>query len=154
VRSAIAIAALALAACGAGNGDGLDQNGQPLSGGGGNLAPPTPALAPTFDSIQANIFTPICAVPGCHGGSSAQQGLRLDPGFAYGNLVNVDSPRDPTPNTPTLIRVIPGDPDNSLIIHKLEGTQTVGDRMPDFGPYLQQSTIDVIRQWIASGAPQ
>ena len=78
-----------------------------------------------------------------------QQGLRLDPGFSAGNLINVPSPRDAN-----LIRVIPGNPDGSFIIQKLEGTQTLGDRMPQFGPYLQQSTIDVIRQWIQDGAPQ
>jgi hypothetical protein len=159
MRLAIAIAALALAGCGAGNGSGLDNNGNPLGsqaggtgaggGGGGFLLPPVPGLQPTLASIQDNVFSIDCAVPGCHGGASAQQGLRLDAGFAYGNLVNVASPRDPS-----LIRVIPGDPDNSFIIRKLEGTQTLGDRMPDGGPYLPQSTIDAIRQWIANGAPQ
>jgi len=153
VRLWIAIAVLAVAGCGAGDGEGLDQNGKPLSTSGGvPLLPPVQGLAPTFDSIQANVFTPNCAVSGCHGGAAAQQGLRLDAGFAYGNLVNVDSPRDPNPGAPTLIRVVPGNPDSSFIIHKLEGTQTLGDRMPDGGPYLQQSTIDVIRLWIANGA--
>ena len=57
---------LALAACGAGSGEGLDQNGQPLSGGGGGLAP-------TLASIQANVFNVNCAVSGCHGGAAAQQ---------------------------------------------------------------------------------
>jgi len=141
VRGGIAIAALALAACGAGSGEGLDQNGQPLASGG---AVP---LQPTFASIQDNVFSVHCAIPGCHGGGSVQFGLRLDKGFSYGNLVNVASPRDAN-----LIRVIPGNPDGSFIIQKLEGTQTLGDRMPDFGPYLPQSTIDVIRQWIAAGA--
>jgi hypothetical protein len=140
VRSAIAVLTLTLAACGAGSGEGLDQNGRPI----GSTLPP----GATFASIQANVFTPVCAVPGCHGGASAQQGLRLDAGFSYGNLVNVASPRDAT-----LIRVIPGDPDNSFIIQKLEGTQALGARMPDGGPYLQQSQIDLIRQWIAAGAP-
>lgn len=153
MRAAIAIVTLALAACGSGTGEGLDQNGRPIQSGagagGGNFAPPVAGLAPTFDSIQNNIFSVTCAVPGCHGGAGAQQGLRLDPGFAYGNLVNVASPRDSN-----LIRVIPTDPDKSFIIHKLEGTQTLGDRMPQGGPYLPQSTIDVIRQWIANGAPQ
>jgi hypothetical protein len=147
VRAAIGIVALALAACGAGSGEGLDQNGQPLSSG-GNLLPPVPALAPTLASIQANVFSVDCAVPGCHGGAGAQQGLRLDPGFAAGNLINVPSPRDSN-----LIRVVPGNPDASFIIQKLEGTQTLGDRMPDGGPYLPQSTTDVIRQWIQDGAP-
>jgi hypothetical protein len=153
VRDGIAIVALALAACGAGSGEGLDQNGQALggsgSGGGGNFAPPVQGLAPTLDSIQANVFSVNCAVPGCHGGAAAQQGMRLDPGFAAGNLISIASPRDAN-----LIRVIPGNPNDSFIIRKLEGTQTLGDRMPQGGPYLPQSTIDVIRQWIQDGAPQ
>ena len=107
MRVGIAIVMLALAACGAGNGEWLDQNGQPLSGG-GNLAPPIPGLAPTLDSIQANVFSVTCAVPGCHGGAGAQQGLRLDPGFSAGNLINVASSQDAT-----LVRVIPGNPGGS-----------------------------------------
>jgi hypothetical protein len=52
--------------------------------------------------------------------------------------------------------VIPGDPDGSFIIQKLEGRPAplLGDQMPQGGPYLDQSTIDVIRQWIKDGAPQ
>src|SRR5258706_369543 len=137
---------LALAACGAGSGEGLDQNGQPLSGGGG--APPG-GLQPTLASIQTNVFNVNCAVPGCHGGAGAQHGMRLDPGFSAGNLINVPSGQDPN-----LIRVIPGDPDASFIIQKLDGTQTVGVRMPDGGPYLTTAKINVIRQWIQDGAPQ
>jgi hypothetical protein len=160
VRSGIVVMTLALAACGSGNGEGLDQNGVPEGQASltGCIVPPTPPstppppgapLAPTLASIQANVFSVQCAVPGCHGGSSAQQGMQLDPGFAFGNLVCVRLPRDPSQ-----IRVIPFDPDNSFIIHKLEGTQNIGDRMPDGGPYLDQPTIDVIRQWIANGASQ
>ncbi len=52
-----------------------------------------------------------------------------------------------------LDRVEPGDPDNSYLIHKLEGTQAVGDRMPQGGPFLDEETIGDIRQWIADGAP-
>lgn len=136
MREAIAIATLALAACGAGSGEGLDQNGQPTG------------LQPTLASIQDNVFTVTCAVPGCHGGTGAQQGLRLDPGFSAGNLINVPSPRDPN-----LIRVVPGDPDASFLIQKLQGTQTLGDRMPDGGPYLTTAQVNVIRQWIQDGAP-
>ena len=76
-------------------------------------------------------------------------GLRLDPGFSAGNLINVHSPQNPN-----LIRVVPRDPDASFLIQKLDGTQTLGDRMPDGGPYLTTATINVIRQWIQDGAPQ
>jgi predicted small lipoprotein YifL len=130
----LAAALLTLAACG---------------GGGGNPAPPMTGLAPTLDSIQANVFSVNCAISGCHGGAGAQQGLRLDPGFSAGNLINVASPRDAN-----LIRVVPGDPDASFLIQKLDGTQTLGVRMPDGGPYLTTATINVIRQWIQDGAPQ
>ena len=145
MRSAIVVVAAltSLAGCGGGSGEGLDENGRPLASGGGSAV-----LQPTLASIQANVFSPSCAIPGCHGGGSVQQGLRLDPGFSATNLINVVSPRDAN-----LIRVVPGNPNASFIIQKLEGTQTLGDRMPQFGPYLSQQTIDVIRQWIQLGAP-
>ena len=145
MRSAIVVVAAltSLAGCGGGSGEGLDENGRPLASGGGPVV-----LQPTLASIQANVFSPSCAIPGCHGGGSVQQGLRLDPGFSATNLINVVSPRDAN-----LIRVVPGNPNASFIIQKLEGRQTLGDRMPQFGPYLPQPTIDVIRQWIQLGAP-
>jgi len=142
LRGGIAAITLALAACGGGSGEGLDQNGQPLSTGG--AAP----LAPTLASIQVNVFSVSCAISGCHGGGTVQFGLSLDAGLSAGNLINVASPQDAT-----LIRVIPGNPSGSFLIQKLEGTQTVGRRMPDFSPPLPQATIDVIRQWIQNGAP-
>jgi hypothetical protein len=52
-----------------------------------------------------------------------------------------------------LDRVEPGDPDNSYLIRKLEGAAgIVGTRMPQGGPFLDQATVDMIRQWISDGA--
>src|SRR5207245_11599590 len=74
----------------------------------------------------------------------------LDPGFSAGNLINVPSPRHAN-----LIRVVPGDPDASVLIQKLQGADgLLGDRMPDGGPYLTTATINVIRQWIQDRALQ
>lgn len=143
LRGGVAAITLALAACGGGSGEGLDANGQALPTGGG-----APTLVPTLASIQVNVFSVSCAISGCHGGGTVQQGLRLDPGFSAANLINVASPQDAT-----LIRVIPGNPSGSFLIQKLEGTQTVGILMPAFSPPLPQATIDVIRQWIQNGAP-
>lgn len=129
----------ALAAC-AGNGDGLDPNGRPLDEDTGGT------LQPTFQSIQDNVFTPMCT--GCHAGAGAPVGLRLNEGSSYALLVNASSGE-----VPTLLRVQPGNPDASYLIQKLEGTAAVGSRMPLNAPPLPASTIAVIRQWIANGAP-
>ncbi len=123
------------------------------SGGGGGPSdpppppPPPPALVPTLESIQANIFTPICTA--CHAGAAAPEGLMLDAANSYGLLVDVASAQ-----VPGLLRVDPGNPDDSYLIMKLEGTAAVGARMPDGSPPLPQSDIDVIRQWITDGAMQ
>jgi hypothetical protein len=93
------------------------------------------------------LFTPTCATAGCHTGAGAPQGLRLDEANSYGLLVDVASTE-----VPSILRVAPGDPDNSYLIQKLEGTASVGDQMPLGGPPLPQASIDVIRQWISDGA--
>ncbi len=48
--------------------------------------------------------------------------------------------------------VLPGDPENSPLVHRLLGTQTIGGPMPPFGP-LSDDVIDLIIRWIAAGAP-
>ena len=138
-----AVIGAALAGC-AGNGAGLDANGLPIgSSGGGGTTP----LTADFQSIQDNVFTPICSP--CHSGATAPQGLMLDAGHSYNLLVGV-----PSNEVPSLDRVKAGDPDNSYIILKLQGSPgIVGSRMPLNETPLPQSTIDVIRQWITNGAP-
>ncbi len=131
---------LCLTGC-AGNGAGLDANGEPLVPGAGNNGP----LTADFDSIQAQVFTPICTV--CHIGAGAPHGLRLDAADSYHLLVGVASAE-----VPSVLRVKPGDPDNSYLIQKLEGHAAVGARMPFGGPYLSGDVIAVIRQWILDGA--
>jgi hypothetical protein len=106
-------------------------------------------IEPTLSSIQANIFDLSCAVSGCHLGNSAPFGLDLSAGNARSNLVNVNSTQ-----CDGLPRVTPGDPDDSCIIRKLEGGPGIrGQRMPLTGAPLPQEQIDLIRAWIADGAP-
>ncbi|HEY5755352.1 MAG TPA: hypothetical protein VIU34_05985 [Steroidobacter sp.] len=128
----------ALAGC-AGDGAGLDENGRPEGESSGSLQP-------TFQSIQANVFTPVCT--GCHAGAAAPLGLRLEEGASYALLVNA-----PSVEVPELRRVQPGNPNASYLIQKLEGTAARGGRMPLNQPALPAETIAVIRQWIADGAP-
>lgn len=97
--------------------------------------PPSTMLTADFDSIQANIFTPICA--GCHGGANPAANLNLDAAHSYNDLVNV-----PSTEEPTLDRVKPGDPtDSYLVIH----LQKDGDGAP-------ASDIPFVVQWIQDGA--
>jgi hypothetical protein len=128
-----------LAGCGAGSGEGLDASGRPLSEGGDI------ELAPTFESIQANVFDPSCII--CHSGAAAPLGLRLEEQNSYTALVGVPSQQDGA-----LLRVSPGAPDLSYLVRKLEGTASVGCRMPLGGVPIPQATIDFVRQWIVDGA--
>lgn len=119
-------------------------------GSGGGAAPPPPppvTLNPNFSEIQAGVFTPTCATAGCHTGAGAPQGLMLDANNSYTLLVGVASNQ-----VPSLQRVEPGNPGNSYLIQKLEGTAASGQRMPLNGTPLSQTTIDVVRQWITAGA--
>ncbi len=133
-RSVLAIAFLAgfLPACDGGDGTGF---------------PPLGPLGPNFSEIQANVFTPTCATTGCHFGAGAPQGLRLDEANSYALLVGVGSMEEPS-----VLRVAPGDPNNSYLIQKIEGTAASGQQMPLNAPALPRATIDVIRQWISDGA--
>lgn len=135
------LAAVLLTACGGGSGGG---NGGGNPGGGGN---PPPTFNANFSEIQSNVFTPNCATSGCHTGAGAPQGLRLDDANSYGMLVGVASSE-----APAVMRVAAGDPDNSYLIQKLEGTASVGAQMPLNSPALAQSVIDIVRLWITNGA--
>ncbi|MCE4535824.1 hypothetical protein LXT12_00940 [Pelomonas sp. P7] len=141
--SALCAAAAMVAGCGGGSGAGLDGNGRPI----GEGADPGGPMTASFASIQSHVFTPVCTA--CHAGGAAPQGLRLDATNSYAMLVGTASAE-----VPSLKRVAPGDAANSYLIHKLEGHQSVGARMPFGGPYLDANTIGLIRQWIDNGAQQ
>jgi uncharacterized protein (TIGR03118 family) len=108
--------------------------------------------AATLTQLQQAVFTPSCSA--CHDGSQPANGalpgaMNLRSGASFGSLVNVASREQPA-----LMRVKPGEPENSYLIHKLEGTQGIsGARMPFGGPFLDAATIDQVKSWIASGAP-
>ncbi len=113
-------------------------------GGGGEPVDPTA----TFTRVQNEIFTPTCAVIGCHDTLGQQQGQVLAAGRAYASIVNQASTE-----MPSLMRVLPGDPSNSYLYRKITGAGITGDRMPQGGPYLNDAQIKLIRDWIRRGAP-
>src|SRR5687767_12664722 len=125
---------------------------EPLS----TLTGPTPNLEVTFASIQQNIFEAPdragrVACVGCHTnvGRAPAATLNLTRDVAYSQLVNV-----PSLERPALRRVAPGDPENSYLVHKVDGRSgIVGLRMPFSGaPFLTDGQILVLKRWIANGA--
>jgi len=123
---------------GDGSGDEPDSSAQP------DVTQPESQVS-QFRQIQDTVFTPICAE--CHGSNGASAGLRLDDGASFAALVDMASTE-----VPELNRVSTGDPDNSYLVQKIEGTAAVGARMPLGGPMLPQESIDLIRGWISAGA--
>ena len=121
-----------------------------------DIAGPTPNLTPTFAAIQRDIFaapdsTGRAACTSCHNAQGARfaGNLNLADGSAYGQLVNVASS-----GKAGAIRVIPGDAENSYLLHKIEGRPgIVGQRMPrTAGPFLTSGQILIIKTWIERGA--
>ncbi len=98
--------------------------------------PPTQNQDVSFESQIAPVLQRYGCV-GCHGGSG---------GLFVGTVAQLlqgglDGPA-----------VTPGKADSSLIVRKVSPNPPFGDRMPQGGPYLPDSTIQLIKLWINQGA--
>jgi hypothetical protein len=124
-------------------------------------ADPGCEIEPTLTSIRANVFgfgkddAKGCTFGSCHDSRRPEGDLDLEADGVHGRLVNVVAANiDGEPIDKIL--VIPGDPDNSFLIQKLEGTQGLdeGKIMPDDAPSPvdPECRIMMIRQWITDGA--
>lgn len=106
-----------------------------------------------FAQIERRVFRASCSTASCHGEGGAG-GLVLTGRRAYADLVGVPA-SNPAAAAAGLLRVVPGDPDRSFLLRKLEGTlrPAEGDPMPRVGTQLPADLIELIRRWIAAGAP-
>ncbi|MGE3499000.1 MAG: hypothetical protein AB7N53_14020 [Candidatus Binatia bacterium] len=120
----------------------------------GCTATPTPtAIAATLQVIQDTIFTPRCAIAGCHD-SSESGDLRLETGHSYEELVGV-APEIEVAGNSGMKRVDPMHPENSFLLVKLAGPPPdQGSRMPLSGDPLTEAEMALIGAWIAGGAPR
>lgn len=119
----------------------------------------------TYESVRA-IFLRSCSGY-CHaGGSDVGASLVLVPhDVSAPVLIN-----RPSRQVPRMMLVVPGNPDASYLVHKIEGTmvdlpECTSDRRPcgipmpyawrDGGPavVMPREERDLIRRWIAAGAP-
>jgi len=151
VHAAVLVIALAIAAC--------QQGREPTP-----PPPPPPvkhdAAAPSFARDIAPVLAKNCTSKDCHGedpGTDFTLDMRM--GSAYHQLVNVPAEMGET----HLMRVRPGDAQNSMLVHKLTGRlgRKEGKRMPidaDTGEPKNPSPLpagfaDLVIAWISAGAP-
>jgi hypothetical protein len=129
LRWASGVSLLILGACGGGSGTTMSSMMPPT----GSMSQP---LMATFDSIQSNIFTPLCS--SCHSGANPPENLALDAMHSYNDLINV-----PSTEEPSVVRVKPGDPMHSFLVLHI---QKEGDGA-------SATDLSFIEQWITDGAP-
>jgi hypothetical protein len=143
------VLAAALCACG---------ESRPVAAGSSSAVCPS-VIQPIYSSIDQSLLKVTCTQ--CHSGSLAASSGGLDmSGDAFGQLVGVvaqNSQAQPGSRPAGLLRVKPGDPDNSLLYQKvLIGTAPspqFGEGMPLDNPgSVCQQTRDAIRDWILAGA--
>ncbi len=127
---------LALAACG-----GDDGPTEPVDP--GRVVKANPAFAADIQEIFDRVG---CSSSSCHG-SAMRAGLDLRPGNAWASLVGVTATNEP------ILRVSPGDAEESYLVIKVEGRQTVGSPMPLGGTPLDDIDVTNLRNWIDNGAP-
>jgi hypothetical protein len=110
----------------------------------------------SFAMIQGVIFDQSCATSGCHTQTSRAGGLVLERSQSYDDLINI-VPSNTAARNAGLLRVLPGRPDSSFLMMKLDRppSSLYGDPMPQnsLSP-LTENFREFVRQWIAAGAPR
>jgi hypothetical protein len=103
--------------------------------------------APPLSRIEEQVFHRSCAFATCHAAAGTPAaGLSLG-GATFDALVNAKSTL-----ASSWLRVVPGDPDSSLLFDKLASDKPkFGQRMPP-AQALDATEIEMIRSWIAAGA--
>lgn len=128
-----------------------------LAGCGGGDEAPAPPSGPTFTRVTQEVMTQVkCGGPLCHGTSAG--------GFHLGSKSDLHSQLVDQPATGAkcrasaleggaqpYIRVIPKNPDESLLYRKINHDPPCGDAMPVAGT-LTEAQITLVHDWIAAGA--
>lgn len=130
----------------------------------GDYTPPAsfdPNTPPTSFSRDVYPLWTTCATNECHGAPNNDKNLYIAPGgnskATHPGLVNV-----PSTKLPRMMIVKPGDPNESFLMKKLDGSHcvldkecqggTCGEQMPNKNTQLSVEERDKVRRWIAQGA--
>jgi hypothetical protein len=116
-----------------------------------------------FETEIAPILARSCAFASCHGSrGSGNHGVFLAAKSADEMTAVKNALVAPSRALPSMPYVTPGDPDNSFLLHKLDGDLCVleekctsgscGKSMPEGNNVLPEASRDAVRRWIAQGA--
>lgn len=105
------------------------------------------ACAPELESLRLEIFAEQCSMAGCHAGAMAAAGLDLDAADLEAELVGI-----PGEFCDGFIRVVPQQPEASLLYTKVAGPLPCGQPMP-IGGELDDAAKTCIYDWIAGLDP-
>jgi hypothetical protein len=137
-----------------GSSGGRSGGGSGGSSGGAGGTGPTSSPA-TFSEVYTIINCNGCKL--CHGGS-ANLSFTDGKSATYEGLVGSDPLGKPAATAAEggmcagQRRVVPGMPDQSMLLAKVAGTQTCGTPMPPSGATFTATQLERIRSWIVAGA--
>lgn len=120
-----------------------------------SIVDPNCTILPKLSDIHDKYFSRSCTFGGCHDSGSRAGDLNLQDSGLHTALVNVPA-ADPKAGPRGKVRVVPGAPNDSFFLQKLEGTMArdEGNLMPDGAdePIDPNCRIQMVRQWITDGA--
>lgn len=107
-------------------------------------------LSATLDNIQEHVFDKACVQ--CHNEQTSSGGLDLSSSqVSYDNLIGISAKNSVAgENGWVLVKV--GEPDLSFLVRKLSPGLGEGAPMPLGTQELTEFYVDLIKNWIASGA--
>jgi cytochrome c553 len=105
-------------------------------------------FAAAYAVISANCVS-------CHGAAKTLDMSTAE--LAFAQLVGVEAKykaclTDPDAGTLPKVRVVPGAPESSLLIEKIEGHPSCGKQMPT-AMLMNAEDIATVRAWVSAGAP-
>ena len=107
-----------------------------------------PATDITLTQISEQIFAQSCAFTGCHGGGAPAANMSLEAEFVATEILGVASVQ-----LADFKRVDPGNPEGSYLLKKVRGDSDIANSQMPVGGVLSDEQIEMIREWIAGGAP-
>lgn len=127
-----------------------DTGADVTDGGTGGTDGGTTSASVSFTEVQEAVFLGSCAGAGCHDAATNAGTLDLESDGAYERLMF-----DPCANelaiAEGLMRVDPGNLENSFLYLKMTDPQGMGDPMPPWGP-VDDEALGLIEDWILGGA--